>query len=286
MIKRRHGIALILLLLSAVSLACNLSVSSPGSAADASSAAGESSVADATPSSDASSTTSEDAGSAAASSEAPSQPVPFNQGLASLNSYRATISMQTTGPTALDKSIMETEMQYTADANARYTRTRTVSSSQEEPEEFEDVTEIYQAQGENCTFSGGEWQYTALSPIEQEVTDLFTSLVDFTPVVHNPVFVGEENLNGVMTNHFQFQLTGVGARSGALVTQSAGDYWLAQDGQYLVKYLLSVELRGGPETDPEAEVVQASFSAELQDINQPISISLPAECLALGDQQQ
>jgi hypothetical protein len=114
---------------------------------------------------------------------------------------------------------------------------------------------------------------------------LFQSVIDFVPVIENPTFVDQVNLNGVMTNHYQFRISGLGAKSGALVTQSDGEYWVAQDGNYLVKYQLLMELRSGPEGDATAELAQGQFHIELTQINQPINIALPAECLAVRDQQ-
>jgi hypothetical protein len=265
-------------------LACTLSSALPGSG-DGDPAASPEDTAVQVPQGDS-------AGPAAAGSQdrsetgVPSQPVPFSQGLASLNSYRLSVNMESTGPTSFDQNLMSTVIANAADMDASHTQTRNVSSSEEAPEVYEETSEIYKVGNETCTYEAEEWAYEALEPVEEEVSQLFQSLVDFSPVIHNPALVGEENLNGVMTNHFQFQLTGLGSQSGALVTQSEGDYWLAQDGQYLVKYRLALELRNAPEGESEPEAVQASFTMELTDINQPISISLPADCLAARDLQQ
>jgi hypothetical protein len=57
-----------------------------------------------------------------------------------------------------------------------------------------------------------------------------------------------------------------------------GEYWVALDGQYLVKYALVLEAATGPEGDPAAEIMHGEYSFELQETNQPVNISLPPEC--------
>ena len=54
-----------------------------------------------------------------------------------------------------------------------------------------------------------------------------------------------------------------------------GDYWLAVDGQYIVKYLLVLETS----TDPQTNILHAEVSIELNQVNQPISITFPQGCL-------
>jgi hypothetical protein len=71
-------------------------------------------------------------------------------------------------------------------------------------------------------------------------------------------------------------LSGLGVDSGAEVTENQGEYWIAQDGQYLVKYLLTVEEQSEP-----GKPIRFSVSIDLTSVNQPVDITLPAECLAL-----
>ena len=58
------------------------------------------------------------------------------------------------------------------------------------------------------------------------------------------------------------------------VTANQGEYWIAVDGNYLVKYTLLVEMRSS-----EDEAARLEFSAELTQVNQPIDISFPQGCL-------
>ena len=105
--------------------------------------------------------------------------------------------------------------------------------------------------------------------------DAWFKMVDILPMTNDPVFVGEEMVNGVMTNHFTFNVTGLGAESGAEVVASNGEYWLAQDGQYVVKYSVIMETRNGPAGDPNTQTMHSEFYIEVTDINQPIVITMP-----------
>ena len=67
---------------------------------------------------------------------------------------------------------------------------------------------------------------------------LVTSMIGLTPLIDNPVFVAAETVNGIPANHFTFKVSGLGATSGAVVNLNQGDYWLAVDGNYIVKYTL------------------------------------------------
>jgi hypothetical protein len=67
----------------------------------------------------------------------------------------------------------------------------------------------------------------------------------------------------------------LGVKSGAVVKANQGDYWLAVDGQYIVKYTLILETS----MSADSEVFHEEISMELNQVNQPISISFPQSCL-------
>ena len=102
--------------------------------------------------------------------------------------------------------------------------------------------------------------------------------MDLTLYVEDPVLVGEEQVNGIQTRHYTFKVSGLGKKSGAEVTQSSGEYWSAVDGNYLVKYNLVLEMRNAPEDSSAAKVIHSETSYELNMVNQPITIEMPAEC--------
>jgi hypothetical protein len=60
-----------------------------------------------------------------------------------------------------------------------------------------------------------------------------------------------------------------------VVNINQGDYWLAVDGQYIVKYTLIVETSMAA----DAEVLHEEITIEVNQINQPVSIVFPQSCL-------
>ena len=105
---------------------------------------------------------------------------------------------------------------------------------------------------------------------------LITGMIGLTPLIDNPDFVAAETVNGIPSNHFTFKVSGLGASSGAVVNINQGDYWLAVDGQYIVKYILIVETSMAA----DSEVLHEEISIEMTQINQPVSIAFPQGCLA------
>jgi len=104
---------------------------------------------------------------------------------------------------------------------------------------------------------------------------LVTGMLGLTPLIDDPVFVAEETIHGIPSNHFSFQVSGLGASSGAVVNLNQGDYWLAIDGQYIVKYVLVVEMSMAA----ESEVMREEITIEMNQVNQPVSIAFPQACL-------
>jgi hypothetical protein len=119
------------------------------------------------------------------------------------------------------------------------------------------------------------WDYTTTTPQQTEMLGLFYQMIDIVPIIDTPTFVGSETINGIMANHFTFQISGLGLQSGAEVAANQGDYWLAQDGQYIVKYSLVIKT-----ADPTTQAfIHMDLLIELTSINQPVNISFPAGCV-------
>jgi len=209
-------------------------------------------------------------------------PIGMRAGLASLNSYRLIMKMVNNGPTALDISEMHTQVQYDGGSDARYVRVENVESSAEYPEVYSSVEETYQVGLQSCsvsTYDGTtETIPSELTPLAHDMTLATTNLFDISVSPENPTFVGAETVNGIPTNHYTFQVTGLGDYSGQEVTRANGEYWVAQDGQYLVKYDLVLEVRSAPEGDPAAEVMYSEYAFDLLEANQPQSIVMPPGC--------
>lgn len=201
------------------------------------------------------------------------QPVGIRQGLASLNTYQLVMVTKTSGPTVLDHS--ETRIEMTGDNpnDALVVYNRSSSMSEEDPKP--DVSETYQyAVGlESCDGFGEDWSYEALTPAEKELRDAMTGLFDMLVLGPGAQFVGVENVNGIESRHFSFRLEGLGVESGSVVNANQGDYWVAVDGQYLVRYQLLLEFSNSAE-----ETFRLEANMDLSQVNQPVNIALPAGC--------
>ncbi len=210
----------------------------------------------------------------------PSKPIGLRQGLSSLDSYRLTIKLINNGPTAQDKSQNTFTIESGTDGKSSHTKYETIASSADSPEAETSVIDQYMIGNKNCTFSEGDSEANTsdLDPMMKDVLNSWYSMFDLVPMVNEPVFIGAEEVNGVMTNHFKFKVNGLGIDSGAEVVSSEGEYWLAQDGQYIVKYSVVIETRNGPAGDANTKIMHSEFFIQLQDINQPINIAFSQIC--------
>jgi hypothetical protein len=165
------------------------------------------------------------------------QPVGMRQGLASLNTFKLVMVTKTSGPTNQDQSETRVEMTGDNPNEAIMVYNRSSSSSAEYPEP--DISESYQYTVglESCEGFGEEWEYESSTPAEQELRDAMSGLFDMLVLGPGAEYVGVENVNGIESRHFSFRLAGIGAESGAVVNANQGDYWLAVDGRYLVRYM-------------------------------------------------
>ena len=216
-------------------------------------------------------------------------PVGIREGLASLNSYQLIISTINNGPTAQDRNESQITITYNSEEDARQVHTESLSSSAEDPEITQSIEDQYQIGLSTCTVSTGDGSVDAtaeeITPLIRDMVESTSVLFDINITIPNPTFVGSESINGIETDHYTFKVTGLGDYSGEEVTASEGDYWMALDGQYLVKYDLILEVRTGPEGDPNSEVMHSEFGFELEQVNQPISISMPSECVSAETEQ-
>ena len=169
-------------------------------------------------------------------------------------------------------------LEHSEQADATHLRSDSTTYDEEDPEGRSETTEYFQIGNDSCTISDGEAEFESMSPIEREMTDLTASMFDLRPVIEDPVQTGEATVNGVETWHYEFEISSLGS-SGVEVVRSDGEYWLAKDGRYLVRYLLNLDMRDAPEGTEGAEALVATMEIELTDINAPVEISFPQVCL-------
>jgi len=205
------------------------------------------------------------------------QPVSLSKGLASLNSYLATFSIKTSGPDPADSSTIVYESQRSQKQDAHYTRMTStqVKKGADSPQGNDSAGEVYRIGNDQCTKSGDKWSWTSMPPNEAEMLNLTMNVFDITPMIDNPTFVANETVNNIPTKHYSFKVTGLGVKSGANVTANQGDYWLAVDGQYIVKYSLVVETV----VDPKTSIIHMEVLIDVKNINQPVNIAFPQACL-------
>jgi len=205
----------------------------------------------------------------------PASPVSINEGLSSLNSYQMTINYKSTGPDPSESSTTQMEIQRSQDQDARYMHLTQSSVKKGGGNPSNSESNIYQIGNDECDGSGTDWTWATELPNQTEMNSLVQNMISLTPLIDNPTFVAQETVNGIPSNHFTFKVSGIGAKSGAVVNVDQGDYWLAVDGRYIVKYNLVLETSMGPSVD----VIHQEVSIDLTQVNQPVTIAFPQTCL-------
>jgi hypothetical protein len=207
--------------------------------------------------------------------EVNSVPVSMNKGLSTLNTFKMTIEVEVIGPTQQDVTREKIVQEHSEPQDASIISIDSYSTTAEEPEPNTGITNIWRIGKESCT--GSEYpedtEFNSMEPDTKEMTDLVMDLFDMNFLIENPQFIGEESVNGVQTNHFTFQLSGLGVESGASVLANQGEYWLAVDGDYMVRYSLLVQTSSSPE-----KINHLKVYANLENINAPISLTMPQAC--------
>lgn len=210
------------------------------------------------------------------------EPVTFQEGFGSLDSYKFNLHIETSKSDGSSTTIDEFLESSVVDENNHMIMT-TVERSADGTDDSTETTETYNLGTVTCTFSDGEWEYSSKTIQDKEISDIFSQMIDFAPVFKNPVFVGEENINGVQSNHFSFSISGIGEKSGAVATQNQGDYWLAVDGQYIVRYTLNLQVQSAPADSSDAQVSTIVVKYDLTDVNVPVLLSQPEGCVVSSD---
>ena len=84
---------------------------------------------------------------------------------------------------------------------------------------------------------------------------------------------GSETVNQVAAKHYTFDQSALGEDG---MTQSKGELWVASDGGYIVKYVLT--RKGKADFFGEGIEGTSTSDYELTDPNQPVTIQLPDDC--------
>ena len=214
----------------------------------------------------------------------PSTPTSLQSTLASLDSYRFILKYHKTGNKPTDTTIIDITMDRSDKADAvhsLFTVQNPIKLSDTDADTSPSTSEMWSKDNITCTKdSDGEYSSEKQKKTDTDNTRDLLDLMDIVPRIDNPEFVGAETVNDIPSNHFKFKIANYMSDSGWLVTRNEGEYWLAQDGQYIVKYFLFLDASSAPESNPKTEILKVSISQELQNINKPVDIKLPSGCPA------
>jgi len=211
---------------------------------------------------------------ASATATLDANPVSLNTGFASLNSYILTVNFISAGPGPKQSSTLTMVTQRSKDPDAVFIHYSSVIVD-DKGKTTNGSSDTYRIGNDQCSGSEDDWTWTSLSANETEMLDLLREMIGLTPLIDNPTFLAAETMNGIPSNHFTFRVSGLGVTSGAEVTANQGEYWLAIDGQYIVKYSLVLETRESPDTN----VLHEEIHIELTNVNQPVNIAFTPTCL-------
>lgn len=205
-------------------------------------------------------------------------PVSINEGLASLDSYRMTYTTDSFDSVAQERSVVTVVVARDSATDADYNRTEQRVTGAGDEVISESVQEQFMIGSQMCAVAEGEAEATTISGTAQALSDLMAKVVEFHALIENPEYVGQDVIGGIPVRTYRFEVRSVGAGSEVEATRSDGTYAIAEDGDYLVRYRLDMELRTGAEGDPEAQVSILAVEMALDDVNQPVSIVLPTGC--------
>lgn len=84
---------------------------------------------------------------------------------------------------------------------------------------------------------------------------------------------GSETVNDIAATHYTFDQHALGQQD---LTQSTGEMWVAVDGGYIVKYVVTT--KGSADYFGEGIEGTLSYDYELAEVNQPVEFNIPSDC--------
>jgi hypothetical protein len=201
---------------------------------------------------------------------------PFNfpetkTGLSDLSSYKATLTLSFDG--TRDGKTQQWSKTYVM-LTARKPAARQLTI--EKAGALSDLDPVFMAEADGAAYERrGKRTCTA------SVIDPGNSLADrmepagFLTGVIGAEEAGGETVNGAAAKHYTFDERAFGQLG---LAKSTGEMWVASDGGYIVKYLLTT--KGTAVYFGEGIEGTLSWDYELTGVNQPVAIQLPADCPA------
>jgi hypothetical protein len=200
------------------------------------------------------------------------------EGLASLQSYKSTMTMQFSGTDDQGQPVngsWQTEEDYTQEPQAQRIAitssgfsTETVQTGSFEMITIGDTTYML-TQDEN-----GEPSCISISSSEQSNMQQGLYTPDVLGGINDAKYVNTETVNGVQAKHYAWS---EGSQSLLGFASSKGDVWKAVDGDYVVKYVAEASGKGAlfGATQEEGTI---SIDYELSDVNGSFTIEAPDSC--------
>ncbi|MEI2692698.1 MAG: hypothetical protein V9H69_24425 [Anaerolineae bacterium] len=157
-----------------------------------------------------------------------------------------------------------------------------------DPAASQDNLEVYQI-GADIYMDGGEdvgWLRLSSeeSPFASAEIAMLTGGGIFSDLDQMQRVRPDKKINGINSRHYQYDETVLSKIFGeemANVTGS-GDIWVAKEGGYLTKYLLTVDVKegSGGVFDPNMATGVFTMEFELKDVNQDFTIDVPEEAMS------
>lgn len=190
-------------------------------------------------------------------------------GLADLSSYKATLVLSFDGtrdgqPETWSKTYVMLNTQEPA------ARQLTIEKSGDNP----DPEAVYMAEADGAAYEriGEDTCNTTIIDSENLLAETWEPAGFLTGVIGADE-AGAETVNNVVSDKYTFDERAFGQLD---IAQSTGEMWVASEGGYIVRYLVTTQ--GNADYFGEGIEGTLTWDYELTDVNQPVTFALPDDC--------
>lgn len=190
-------------------------------------------------------------------------------GLANLTSYQASLTLNFEG-TRLGQPSKWSQTYTLLASNDPAARAWTIEKNGDLP----DLEPVFLAEMNGLDYERrSELECTAAEIQEGDSLTNRFELASFLTGVIGAEEAGSETVNGVTAARYTFDQRALGEQD---LTEATGELWVASEGGYLVRYLLTT--KGNADYFGEGIEGTLTLDYELTNPNQPVTIQLPADC--------
>ncbi len=191
-------------------------------------------------------------------------------GLSALSSYKATLTISFDGTNA-GQPYQWSKTYVMLTTNEPAARQLTIEKTGDLP----DLAQVFMAETEGASYERrGENSCLANAIVEGDTLAERMEPAGFLNGVIGAENAGAETVDDVAANHYTFDQRAFGLTEDFV--QSTGEMWVATDGGYVLKYLLTT--KGNADYFGEGIEGTLSWDYQLSDINQPVPFTLPDDC--------